>query len=159
MACLKTSGTPCTSRDPSQWRLTLPGKNLQRVTKYPLLGGDPQELHGWDCQRVHGTPTPHGPVFTLSPQVPLYPLPSVPGHTLVSPHCHPLATMVETLSLGAPGIQRAQGPLLYVLALVYEALQGSVYVRMSIFVCLCGVPTHVADCWAVVFFREWQVCP
>lgn len=77
----------------------------------------------------------------------------------MSPHCHPLATMVETLSLGAPGIQRAQGPLLYVLALVYEALQGSVYVRMSIFVCLCGVPTHVADCWAVVFFREWQVCP
>lgn len=46
--------------------------------------------------------------------------------------------MVETLSLGAPGIQRAQGPLLYVLALVYEALQGSVYMC----VCVCVVVTE-----------------
>lgn len=95
----------------------------------------------------------------LSLQVPLYPLPPVPGHTLVSPHHHLLAAVAETLSLGTPGIQRAQGPLLCVLALVYEALQGCVYVCVSIFVCLCGVPTHVADCWAVVFFREWHVCP
>lgn len=85
----------------------------------PPYGGTPQESHGWDLQRVHGTP--HRPAFTLSPQVPLCPLPPVPGHTLVSPHHRLLAAVVETLSLGAPGIQRAQGPLLYVLALVYEA--------------------------------------
>lgn len=64
-----------------------------------------------------------------------------------------LAAVAETLSLGAPGIQRAQGPLSCVLALLYEALQGCVYVYVcvSVFVYLCAVPTHVADCWAVVF--------
>lgn len=54
------------------------------------------------------------------------------------PHRYLLAVVAETLSLGAPGIQRAQGSLLCVLALLYEALQGCVYVYVSIFVCLCG---------------------
>lgn len=102
----------------------------------PPWGGG-QEPHGWDCQRAHGTPSPHRPVFTLSPQVPLYPLPPVPRHTLVSSLCHLLAVVVETLSLGAPGIQRAQGPLLYALALVSEALQGYVYVCVCLYLCVC----------------------
>lgn len=57
-------------------------------------------------------PPPTDQPPTLSPQVPLHPLPPVPGHTLVSPHCHLLAIMAETRSLGTPGIQRARGPLL-----------------------------------------------
>lgn len=31
-----------------------------------------------------------------------------------------------------------------------------VYVYICVFVWRAH---HVADCWAVVFFREWQVCP
>lgn len=134
---------------------------MQRgVTKYPRVCGGTPGTHGWGYQRVHGSPTPCGPVLILSPQVPLYPLPPVSGHTLVSPRSHLLAAVVETLSLGAPGIQRAQGPLLYVLALVSEALQGYVYVCVCVYICVFVWRAHlVADCWAVVFFREWQACP
>ena len=66
----------------------------------------PRSLLGW-----RRAPSPHGQAPTLSPQVPLRPLPSVPGHTLVPPHCHLLVAVAETPSPGAPGIQRARGPL------------------------------------------------
>lgn len=131
MACLKTSGTQCTSRDPSRWRLTHPGKGLQRSPNTPRnLIGAVGTSRG--CMAL----PPHTDQSSaLSLQVPLCPLPPVPGYTLVSPHRHFLAAVAETLSLGAPGIQRAQGPVC-VLTLVYEALQGCVYVCVcvSIFV-------------------------
>lgn len=134
MACLKTSGTQCTSRDPSRWRLTHPGKGLQRSPNTPRnLIGAVGTSRG--CMAL----PPHTDQSSaLSLQVPLCPLPPVPGYTLVSPHRHFLAAVAETLSLGAPGIQRAQGPVC-VLTLVYEALQGCVYVCVCVYICVCVV--------------------
>lgn len=51
------------------------------------------------------------PASELHEQVPFRPLPPVPGHALVPPLCHLLAAVAETPSPGAPGIQRARGPL------------------------------------------------
>lgn len=81
---------------------------------------------------------------TLSPQVSLHPLPPVPGHTVVSPHCRLLAAVVETRPR-APLVSKGPGdPCCVTLALAFKAPPG-----LCLHVCAPRARRGVG-CWAVL---------
>lgn len=105
-------------------------------------GGGPS----WCCRSEDGCSARTDRPPALSPQVPLHPLPPVPRHALVSSHQHLLAATAETPSSGAPGIQRARGPVLCRPGLGVRGSPG-----LCLRLCVCRAPVRGADCWAVLF--------